>query len=149
MRARIPALQEALTGHFTSHHAFLPGKMLARVDGIDAGIAELDAAIEAMIAPFAAAAGRLDEIPGTGRIAAAIIIAEIGTDMTRFPTPGRLASRANPCSGRARGDDRRCRRRHRSADPQAHLRMAFSWRGQLSLNLWAALEPGPVSPGQP
>ena len=92
MRTRIPALQEALTGHFTDHHAFLLGKMLARVDGIDADIAELDARIEEMIAPFAAAAERLNEIPGIGRIAAAIIIAEVGTDMTRFPTAGHLAS---------------------------------------------------------
>jgi transposase len=92
MRTRIPALQEAFTGHFTDHHAFLLGKMLARVDGIDADIAELDARIEEMIAPFAQAAERLDEIPGIGRVAAAIIIAEIGTDMTRFPTAGHLAS---------------------------------------------------------
>ncbi len=78
MRTRIPALQEAFTGHFTDHHAFLLGKMLGRVDGIDADIAALDARIEELIAPFACAAERLDEIPGIGRIAAAIIIAEIG-----------------------------------------------------------------------
>ncbi len=92
MRARIPALQEAFTGHFTSHHAFLLAKMLARVDAIDADIAELDARIVEMIVPFAVAADRLDEIPGIGPVAAAIIIAEIGTDMTRFPTAGHLAS---------------------------------------------------------
>jgi transposase len=92
MRTRIPALQEAFTGHFTDHHAFLLGKMLARVDGINADIAELDARIEELVAPFAQAAGRLDEIPGIGRVAAAIIIAEIGTDMTRFPTAGHLTS---------------------------------------------------------
>jgi transposase len=73
--------------------------MLARVDGLDADIAELDAAIEAMIAPFAQPAGRLDEIAGIGRIAAAVIIAEIGTDMTRFPTPGHLVSRAKFAPG--------------------------------------------------
>jgi len=99
MRARIPALQEAFTGHFTSHHAFLLAKMLARVDGIDADIAELDARIEEMIVPFGQAAERLDEIPGIGRIAAAIIIAEIGTDMTRFPTAGHLASWAKLAPG--------------------------------------------------
>jgi transposase len=92
MRTRIPALQEAFTGHFTDHHAFLLAKMLARVDGINADIAELDARIEELVAPFAQAAARLDEIPGIGRVAAAIIIAEIGTDMTRFPTAGHLAS---------------------------------------------------------
>lgn len=66
--------------------------MLAWIDAIDTDIAELDTRIEEMIIPFAAAAERLDEIPGIGRIAAAIIIAEIGTDMTRFPTAAHLAS---------------------------------------------------------
>ena len=52
---KITALEEAFTGHFTDHHAFLLAKMLARVDAIDADIAALDARIEEMIAPFAAA----------------------------------------------------------------------------------------------
>ena len=57
MRGKISALEEAFTGHFTDHHAFLLGKMLGRVDAISADIAELDARIEAMIAPFAAGGG--------------------------------------------------------------------------------------------
>jgi transposase len=99
MRRKLTALQEAFTGHFTDHHAFLLATMLARVDSIDADIAQLDARIEEMIAPFAAAAARLDEIPGIGPVAAAVIIAEIGTDMTRFPTPGHLASWAKFAPG--------------------------------------------------
>ena len=99
MRTKISALEEAFTGHFTDHHAFLLAKMLARIDGIDADIAELDAKIEAMIAPFAAAVARLDEIPGIGPVAAAVIIAEIGTDMSRFPTAGHLASWAKFAPG--------------------------------------------------
>ena len=63
---KIPALEEAFTGHFTDHHAFLLGKMLARIDALDADIAELDAQIEELIAPFATAVDRLDEIPGIG-----------------------------------------------------------------------------------
>jgi transposase len=99
MRRKISALEDAFTGHFTDHHAFLLGKMLARVDGLDADIAELDTRIEDMIAPFAQAVARLDEIPGIGRIAAAVIIAEIGTDMSRFPTAGHLASWARFAPG--------------------------------------------------
>jgi transposase len=99
MRRKITALEEAFTGHFTHHHAFLLGKMLARVGAIDTDIAELDARIEEMITPFAQAAERLDEIPGIGPVAAAIIIAEIGIDMTRFPTPGHLASWAKFAPG--------------------------------------------------
>jgi transposase len=99
MRRKISVLEEAFTGHFTDHHGFLLGKMLGRVDGLDADIAELDQRIEEMIAPFAAAADRLDEISGIGRVAAAVIIAEIGTDMSRFPTPGHLVSWAKFAPG--------------------------------------------------
>ena len=99
MRGKISALEEAFTGHFTDHHAFLPEKMLTRIDSIDADIAALDQRIEGMIAPFAAAVARLDEIPGIGPVAAAVIIAEIGTDMSRFPTPGHLASWAKFAPG--------------------------------------------------
>lgn len=92
MRGKIPQLQEAFTGHFDDHHRFLLEQMLARIDGIDADIAVLDAQIEAHLAPFAHAAARLDEIPGVGPVAAAVLIAEIGLDMTRFPTAGHLCS---------------------------------------------------------
>ena len=53
MRKKITLLEEAFTGHFTDHHAFLLGKMLARVDAISADVAALDARIEEQIAPFA------------------------------------------------------------------------------------------------
>jgi transposase len=99
MRTKIGALEEAFTGHFTDHHAFLLAKMLSRIDGIDADLAELDTRIEAMIAPNEAAAARLDEIPGIGPVAAAIIIAEIGLDMNRFPTANHLASWAKFAPG--------------------------------------------------
>src|SRR3954454_24899667 len=92
MRVKIPQLVEAFTGHFDDHHAFLLGRMLARIDGIDADIAGLDAQIEAQLAPFAAAAAHLGETPGIGPVAAAAILAEVGTDMSRFPSPGHLCS---------------------------------------------------------
>ena len=99
MRGKITALQEAFTGYFTDHHAFLLAKMLARVDAIDADIAALDGRIEEMITPFAAAAQRLDEIPGINATAACVILAEIGTDMERFPTAGHLVSWAKFAPG--------------------------------------------------
>ena len=99
MRAKIGALQEAFTGHFTDHHALLLAKMLARIDAVDADIAELDAVIEEMVAPFTPAVQRLDEIPGVGPTAAQVILAEIGLDMSRFPTPAHLASWAKFAPG--------------------------------------------------
>ena len=110
MRVKIPQLQEAFTGQFDDHHRFLLAQMLARIDGIDADIAVLDAQIEMLLAPFAQAAERLDEIPGIGQIAAAIIVAEIGLDMTRFPTAGHLCSWAkfspgiNSSAGKNKGN---------------------------------------------
>src|SRR5664279_1088325 len=86
MRRKIPQLEEAFVGNFNEHHGFLLTKMLARIDALDADIADLDTKIEAHLAPFAEAVARLDEIPGIGATAAAVIIAEVGLDMTRFPT---------------------------------------------------------------
>ena len=99
MRAKLTVLEEAFTGHFTNHHALLLRKMLARIDTLDADIAELDATIGEMIAPFAPAVARLDEIPGVGTTAARVIIAEVGLDMARFPTPAHLASWAKFAPG--------------------------------------------------
>jgi transposase len=97
MRAKITVLEEAFTGHFTDHHAFLLARMLARVDAISGDVAALDARIAEQIAPFADAVARLDEIPGISLTAAHAILAEIGTDMTRFPTAGHLVSWAKLC----------------------------------------------------
>jgi transposase len=91
MRTKIGRLEEAFAGlrlgTFDDHHRFLLARMLARVDAVDLDIAAVDTQIGQHLAPFADAAARLDEIPGIGPTAAAIIIAEIGLDMTRFPTP--------------------------------------------------------------
>jgi transposase len=99
MRRKIPALVEALTGRFTEHHAFLCRMMLAHIDGLDAAIAEVTGQIEAEMQPFQAVADRLDTIPGVNQRTAQTIIAEIGVDMTRFPTAAHLASWAGVCPG--------------------------------------------------
>jgi transposase len=110
MRTKISRLEDAFNGHFDAHHAFLLTRMLHRIDGIDADIAAVDAQIEAYLAPFASAAARLDEIPGIGPVAAAVILAEIGADMARFPTAAHLCSWAkfspgiNSSAGKTKGN---------------------------------------------
>ncbi|WP_256842343.1 transposase [Ornithinimicrobium cryptoxanthini] len=103
MRPKVKLLQEAFgglqVGTFDGHYRFLLARMLERIDRTDPDIADLDAQIEAMIAPFGDDVASLDEIPGIGPTAAAIILAEIGTDMSRFPTPGHLASWAKFAPG--------------------------------------------------
>jgi transposase len=109
MRTQIARLEEAFVGNFGDHHTFLLTRMLARIDTISADIADLDTRIEAEIAPFAEAVARLDQIPGVGPTVAHVIIAEIGMDMSRFPTPAHLASWArfapgvNESAGRKKG----------------------------------------------
>jgi transposase len=99
LRSKTGRLTEALTGRFTEHHAFLLERMLHRIDAISADIATLQDRIDAQVAPFAQAVARLDEIPGVGPTAAQTIIAEVGLDMSRFPTPAHLASWARFAPG--------------------------------------------------
>jgi transposase len=83
--------------------------MLARIDEASADIAALEARIQQLIAPFASAVTRLDEIPGLGASGAWTVIAEIGMDMSRFPTPAHLSSWArfapgvNQSAGKTKG----------------------------------------------
>ena len=108
MRAKTSVLQEALTGHFTDHHAFMLEMMLTRIDALSAQIDTLTTRIEQATAPLATQVAQLDEIPGIGVIAAQDIIAEIGTDMSRFPDAGHLVSwakfapRARQSAGRSK-----------------------------------------------
>ena len=99
MRAKLTVLEEAFTGRFNDHHAFLLSKMLARIDQISADIAELEVAIESQIAPFSQQAAHLDEVPGVGLTTANMIIAEVGLEMSRFPTPAHLCSWARFAPG--------------------------------------------------
>jgi transposase len=125
MRPKRPALIQALTGEFDDHHAELAQMILDQVDVLSRQIDHLTLRIEQLIAAIPAAQipaaphgdhgdgdqfgdttdsaaplpalDRLDEVPGIGRRAAQIIIAEIGLDMTRFPTAGHLVSWAKLC----------------------------------------------------
>ncbi len=100
MRAKIPALREALQGRFDELHALLIGSILSHLDFLDEQIELLTEAIEAKLAPFGAAAVELlCTIPGVGERTAQNMIAEIGTDMSTFPTAGHLASWAGQCPG--------------------------------------------------
>lgn len=92
MRSKIDRLEEAFHGHFSEHHRFLLQRMLTRVDSIGEDIAAVDEQIETLLAPFATAIAHIDDVPGIGPVAAAAIIAEIGVDMSRFPTAAHLCS---------------------------------------------------------
>lgn len=110
-------LEETFTGHFTDNHAFLLERMLARIDAINTDLAALESKIEETVLPFEAAIARLDEIPGVGRVAAAVIVAEVGLDMSRFPTPGHLASWRGSLRGSRIGGQEEGQRGHRARQP--------------------------------
>lgn len=99
LRPKTGELAKALHGRFNDHHAFLLRLILDHIETLEVTITDLDAEVERVIAPFAATRELLETIPGVGKRCAEVIIAEIGVDMTRFPTPAALASWAAMCPG--------------------------------------------------
>ncbi len=121
MRKKIPALRDALQGRFGALHALLIGSILAHLDFLDEHISGLSTAIEEQIAPFAAARELLMSIPGVGRRTAEIVIAEIGVDMTCFPSAGHLASWAGQCPGNDQSAGKRRSGRTRKGSKNLNL----------------------------
>ena len=95
--AKIATLKEALRGFFTDHHAVILRMMLDNIDRLSAQIAALDATIAGGDRPFRAQVAPVDEITGIGPTAAQELIAEIGVDMSRFPSAAHLVSWAKFC----------------------------------------------------
>jgi transposase len=90
-------LEAALRGRVTRHHRFLLGLHLQQVDAIDAAIDQIDPEVDALVEPFRTAVRLLTTIPGIDQLSACVILAEIGHDMSRFPTAGHLISWAGLC----------------------------------------------------
>jgi transposase len=108
LRQKLPELEQALAGRVAPHHRFLVAFHLATMDALDAGIDQLSAEIERQLEPAGAAPALLQTIPGVGVRVAQVILAEIGTDLSRFPSPRHLASWAALCPGnRERAGKRR------------------------------------------
>jgi transposase len=99
LRSKIPALRQALEGRFETHHALVIGAILAHLDFLDEQIDRLSDAIEEQLGPFAAGVDLAGSLTGVARRTAEVMVAEIGIDMSVFPTAGHLASWAGRCPG--------------------------------------------------
>lgn len=130
LRASPATLREALRGHVTDHHRFLLRLHLEQVRHIEAAIATIDAEVGEGLGPFEPKVELLKTIPGISDLMAQVIVSEIGTDMTRFPTPGHLLSWAGMCP---KNDESAGKRR------STRLRKGAPWlKTQLVQAAWCA-----------
>jgi transposase len=117
MRAKYDLLVQALQGRLKDHHRFLIAEHLAHVDFLDEAIERLSLQIAERLRPFESQLQRLETIPGIKRRLAEVILSEIGTDMSRFPSARHLASWAGMCPGNNESGGKRKSGRTRKGSP--------------------------------
>ena len=131
LRVKIPQLADALSGRVTAHHRFMLDESLTQLEQLEKQVARFDARIEAVMTPWEReAVARIDEVPGFDVRSAEVVVAEVGTDMSRFPTAGHLASWAGMCPGNNESAGKR--RSGRTSDGDKWLKRTLNqtaWAG--------------------
>jgi Transposase IS116/IS110/IS902 family len=117
LRDKRADLERALAGAVGPHQRFLLGEQLRHLAALDEAIARVSAEIAARVRPVAGALEALDTIPGVARRTAEALVAEVGTDLTRFPAAAHLASWAGLCPGNHQSAGKRLSGRARKANP--------------------------------
>jgi len=117
LREKRGALERALVGQVGAHQRFLLARQLAHLDFLQDQIERVSAEIEARLRPFQDALTRLGTIPGVGARTAQVLVAEVGADLTRFPSAARLASWAGLCPGNNESGGKRRSGRTRKGSP--------------------------------
>jgi transposase len=136
MRLNIVELRRALVGRFGGHHAGMLRLHLSHIDHLDTLITELDGLIDRKIKPFASAIARLQTITGVGATNAQILLAEIGPDMSVFPTAAHLASWCGICPG---NNESAGKHRTNPSNPWlADALVQAAWAASRSKNTWLA-----------
>lgn len=117
MRAKRDLLEQALQGQFKSYHRVLIGEQLADIDALDEAIERMSTEIAERLRPYEQQIQRLSTIPGVKRRLAEVILAEIGPDMSRFPSARHLASWAGMCPGNNESGGKRLSGKTRKGSP--------------------------------
>ena len=117
LREKVPQLARALAGHIGPHQRFLVARQLAHLEFLETSITEVSAEIAERLRPFAAEQERLQTVPGVGPRTAETLLAELGADLSRFPTAGHLASWAGMCPGNEESAGKRRSGRTRHGNP--------------------------------
>jgi len=123
LRNRVDDLVLALDGRVEEHHRFLLGLQISRLEQADADVARLDQRIDERLNPYTESHARLTHIPGVDRVLAAVIIAEIGLDMSVFHSVNHLAAWAGVCPGNNESAGKRKNGRVRKGN--VHLKTAL------------------------
>jgi transposase len=123
LRKKVAELEQALEGRLDEHHRFLLELQLRRLDHVDVDLASLDARIDEGLMPYRAPCAVLQQIPGVSRVVAAVIVAELGTDMTVFRSAQHAAAWAGVCPGNNESAGRH--RRAGARKGNVHLRTAL------------------------
>ena len=130
VKASAELIAEALEGRVTEHHRFLLRLHLQQIGALEAAVAQLEARIGEQCAPFQDAVVRLTSIPGISLTAAHVLLAEVGHDMSRFPSSAHLVSWAGLCP---RSDESAGKRR------STRIRDGNGWlKALLVQSAWAA-----------
>ena len=117
VQASRAALVAAVHGRVTAHHRFMLTLHLTQIDALEAAVRDVEARLGEALAPFRAALDRLITMPGVSETVARVLVAEIGFDMTRFPTAGHLVSWAGLCPRLHESAGKRLSNRTRSSNP--------------------------------
>jgi transposase len=107
LREKLDPLEEALRGQVQDHQRFMLASHLRHLGNLDSEIERLDEEVARRLGPFEEIVAAVDTIPGVGRRTAEVIMAEVGTEVSRFPTSGHLASWAGVCPGNNQSGDHR------------------------------------------
>lgn len=129
LRTKRAELAAALTGRLRPQQQFVLTELLCQIDSLDETIARFDAQIEQALAAEAATVALLDSIPGVSQTVAEVVVAEIGTDMSRWPTAGHLAAWAGLAPGNNESAGKRKTGRTRNGDPWLRVALVQAAHG--------------------